>query len=251
MGKLVTIVRNTLRPGYLPVMARKVFYWLEKNEVPAARDWASRHAIPLDEYALSISPVLWDEALLWSESFKAGASRIVDEVGLDLGGGGSIELLYMLTRLLRPAAVLETGVAAGWSSAAILSALEVNGHGVLYSSDFPYFRYDNPEKLVGVVVPEHLRDGWHLYLRGDRKNIPAILREADSFALVHYDSDKSRAGRKMAMNMLRGHLAAGGYVVMDDIQQNLFFRDLVSASSAPWAVIPKQGEFVLGIMGPL
>jgi predicted O-methyltransferase YrrM len=251
MRKLVTLVRNTLRPGYFPVMARKVFCRLEKNEGPPARDWASRHAIPFDEYALSISPALREEALLWSEGFKARASRIVEEVGLDLGGGGCIELLYMLTRLLRPAAVLETGVAAGWSSAAILSALQVNGYGVLYSSDFPYFRYDNPEKLVGIVVPEHLRDRWHLHLRGDRRNIPAILREADSFALVHYDSDKSRAGREMVLNMVRGHLASGAYVVMDDIQHDLFFRDLVSAYGAPWAVIPKRGEFLLGIIGPL
>ncbi|WP_169985775.1 hypothetical protein [Microbispora sp. H10836] len=43
------------------------------------------------------------------------------------GGAGGIELLYLLTRLLRPALALETGVAADWSTAAMLAAMRANG----------------------------------------------------------------------------------------------------------------------------
>jgi hypothetical protein len=39
---------------------------------------------------------------------------------------------------------------AGFSSSAILTALKENGEGILYSSDFPYFRIKNPEKPRAV-----------------------------------------------------------------------------------------------------
>ena len=57
---------------------------------------------------------------------------------MSLGGGGNFILLYFLTRKFNKV-VVETGVAAGWSSLAILGAFEKNGEGKLYSSDFPYF----------------------------------------------------------------------------------------------------------------
>ncbi|MEM4483260.1 MAG: hypothetical protein QXS19_05035 [Candidatus Methanomethylicia archaeon] len=46
-------------------------------------------------------------------------------------------LLYCLIRLIRPAIVVETGVASGIFSLSILQALNCNDYGHLYSIDLP------------------------------------------------------------------------------------------------------------------
>ncbi len=88
-------------------------------------------------------------------------------------------LLYVLVRLLKPDTVVETGVASGHSSAAILQALEDNGNkGKLFSIDLPSTgeqladgrSYTLSPKGVGWAVPENLRYPWHLLL-GDAKDI--------------------------------------------------------------------------------
>ena len=76
----------------------------------------------------------------------------MENIQYNLGGGADYPLLYFLTRYLNPENVLETGVAAGFSSYAILSALQKNRKGTLYSSDFPYLRIKNPERYIGIVV---------------------------------------------------------------------------------------------------
>ena len=55
-------------------------------------------------------------------------------------------------------------------SLAILRALEKNGNGHLYSSDFPYFRLENPEKYIGYLAKnENNKNNWFLDIRGDDK----------------------------------------------------------------------------------
>jgi hypothetical protein len=54
-----------------------------------------------------------------------------------LGWTNASEVLYVATRALKPSNIVETGVAAGLSSACILAALEKNGQGRLYSIDLP------------------------------------------------------------------------------------------------------------------
>ena len=83
---------------------------------------------------------------------KNDANKILSEIQVDLGGGGNYYLLYFLVRKVNPKIVVETGVAAGWSSLSILRAFQKSGFGKLYSSDFPYFRLNKPEKYIGIVT---------------------------------------------------------------------------------------------------
>ena len=151
-------------------------------------------------------------------------------------------------RSLRPRTVVETGVAAGYSSTAVLSGLRANGAGKLFSSDFPYFRLERPERFVGVLVDPELREGWTLFLDGDRRNLPRIRAAIDHVDLLHYDSDKSRAGRSMAMRALAGALSNRSILVMDDIQDNLYFRDFALAQTRPWRVFASTSKYV-GLIG--
>ena len=89
-----------------------------------------------------------------NESLKLNvyANTRLKNIKVKLGGGANDILLYFFVRYYKPKVILETGVAAGFSSLAILKALKKNKYGKLYSSDFPYFRIKNPENYIGILV---------------------------------------------------------------------------------------------------
>jgi predicted O-methyltransferase YrrM len=244
---LLQSLRNAARPGFLPVMARKVMVRIRERAWrahPEAVDWAAAHTESVDEYGRSVDPALWDEAVAVGEELRRHGEQVLTPLGIDLGGGGHYPLLYFLVRRLKPAVVVETGVAAGYSSRAILTALAANGSGHLYSSDFPYFRMEEPEKYIGVLVEPELRDRWTLRTKGDRVNLPEILAEVDAVDLFHYDSDKPVDGRRFALDAVGPKLRPGGVVLMDDIQDNEHFRDHVQSTGVPFKVFEFGGKYI-------
>lgn len=253
-----TILRNALRPGYCTTMVDKVLTRIADRKHAgtrtAAAAWAAERAEPSAAFAARIDPALWEEAQGFAEQLEQlAAARLgaLREQGVVLGGGGDYGLVYFLTRRLRPRTVVETGVAAGFSSQAFLRALALNGDGgQLWSSDFPYFRLANPEQYVGLLVDGELRSAWHLYLRGDRANLRRILAEVDHIDLFHYDSDKSYRGRAFALARVQPRLDARSHVVFDDIDDNTHFRDLVERTGAPYRVFGFGNKY-LGLIGEL
>jgi len=246
---LRNIARNAVRPGYLPVMTRKAAARLRPAHQKAAVAWAAEHAEPVAVFAERLNADLWAESRSWAEKFRAEAERRIPESSRPvLGGGGPVLLLHFLTSYLRPSTVLETGVAAGFSSQAILAALEANEKGHLYSSDFPYFRLDDPEQHCGFLVDDNLRHRWTLGLRGDRENVPGFLSEIRQIDLLHYDSDKSASGRMFVMETVKDKLADDAVIVMDDIEDNSFFRDWVRSSGREFRVLGGGTHFV-GVCG--
>lgn len=167
-------------------------------------------------------------------------------LGIDLGGGGSIELLYFLTRKVIPKVILETGVAAGWSSFTLLSAVDKNkNNAILLSSDLPYFRIRKPEQYIGILVPEELRGKhWKLEIRGDDLNLLKLISEETKLQLVHYDRDKRKMGREKFLNTISKSLDNDSILVMDDIQNNLAFKEYVSKANLPYVVIKSEEKFV-------
>ncbi|MEJ5254386.1 MAG: class I SAM-dependent methyltransferase [Acidimicrobiales bacterium] len=258
MTSPTTILRNALRPGYCTTMADKVLTRITDRRHSGTREaataWAAERAEPSASFAARVDPVIWEDAQRFTAQLeRIAAERLgsLRERGVVLGGGGDYGLLYFLTRLLRPSVVVETGVAAGFSSQAFLRALADNGDGGrLWSSDFPYFRLENPEQYVGLLVDDELRPNWQLYLRGDRVNLRRILAEVDHIDLFHYDSDKSYRGRAFALGRVRPRLSVRSHVVFDDIDDNSHFRDLVERTGAPYRVFGFGNKY-LGLIGEL
>jgi len=247
-SQLSNILRNAARPGYLVTMAQKVMLradgYLHPSDPQDVRKWCAGRAESAADYARALSPELWDEAESFTERFRIEATRKLQKLGVTLGGGGHYELLYFLTRWQKPQVVFETGVAAGFSSAAILSALEKNEQGQLKSSDFPYFRLERPERFIGCLVEEGLKSRWQLETKGDRLNLPKLLRDVQQVDLFHYDSDKSHYGRRFALKQVAPKLSAGAVLMMDDVQDNWFFREYAEANAARFRVFEFQGKYL-------
>ena len=106
--------------------------------------WLKNNQSDLDDFLININSDLWQESKSIHNEINERANKILLALNVKLGGGASDKLLYFLVRLKKPNTIIETGVAAGFSSLSILKAIDFNKKGKLYSSDFPYFRLKDP-----------------------------------------------------------------------------------------------------------
>ena len=250
---LLNVARAALKPGRFAVMTKKALRRVadERGSLTADENlsWLNQHAVEFERIARDVDPALLEEAEAFGRDLRARAQPTLAALGVRLGGSGYVELLYFLTRLRRPQCVVETGVAAGFSSQAVLAAMDRNQAGVLHSSDFPYFRLPNPERFVGVLVEERLKHRWKLHFDGDDANLPRIMAEVESIDLFHYDSDKSYSGRRRALRLIEPKCKPHTLIVMDDLQDGSFFHDYVrEGRTSEFTVLRFQGKFV-GVIG--
>lgn len=213
-----------------------------RDEVARATAWAAARAAPVAEalavVGLTGTPPELDPALLAEGDERARKSAV------KMGGPGDLSLLHAVTALLRPAVVIETGVAYGWSSLAILSGLEKAGGGRLISVDMPYPKMGN-DAFVGIAVPDRLRAHWTIVREPDRNGLKKALRRAGGpVDLVHYDSDKSYYGRRFAFPLIWEALRPGGIFISDDIHDNMGFAEFVAEKGVAPAVTESDGKFV-------
>ncbi|HJR82843.1 MAG TPA: class I SAM-dependent methyltransferase [Sphingomicrobium sp.] len=233
-------------------MLRKLWVRLVESG-PATRDesvdWCRDHRVDAAQWARSIDARLWAEAEAFSREQQEVAGRKSKELGLRVGGAGFSELLYFLVRLTRPEAIVETGVAFGFSSRAFLRALAENGGPArLYSSDFPYFRLTDPERIIGCLVEPDLHGHWSLLIGSDRQNLKRIVHDVPRIDLFHYDSDKSYSGRQFALRTLGPKLGKDALILFDDIGDNSHFRNFVRRHGRSHLVFESGGKWI-GLTG--
>lgn len=249
---LLNIAKQAFNLKRFPVLIRKALQRLtdkkqdEYNQVNL--QWLSEQKQDYAEYAKSLDSVLWDEALAYAQDLESHADNVLGQLDVTLGGGGFYPLIYFVTRYTKPKTVVETGVAAGYSSHAFLSALEKNKQGKLFSSDFPYFRLKNPQRYIGILVPETLKPRWQLFIDGDTRNLPLILERVEQIDLFHYDSDKRYAGRQQAMDLISAKLSPNAVIIMDDINDNAFFMEMCQSASQSFRIFKFGGKYI-GLLG--
>jgi predicted O-methyltransferase YrrM len=215
----------------------------EAVERRAGMEWCVENRRPLVEilHELGVPAEVVPLAERHPEAWQRAEAEFL-RCGGKMGGPAETALLHHLVLHKRPENVVETGVAAGWSSLSILTALESNGRGHLWSVDMPYPKRD-AETLVGCVVPDALRERWTLFRLPDRDALPQIVRRT-RVALAHYDSDKSYEGRIFGYRILFEALEPGGLLISDDIEDNLAFRDFaISVGREPWVVAKSADNF--------
>ena len=206
--------------------------------------WLNNNQSDLDNFLININPDLWQESKNIHKEINDRANKILPVLNVKLGGGASDKLLYFLVRLKKPNTIIETGVAAGFSSLSILKAIEFNKKGKLYSSDFPYFRLKEPEKYIGALVDRDIYKNWELEIEGDSVNIPRFLNSIEKIDLFHYDSDKSYGGKLKTFELVRPKLSINSVVIFDDIQDDNFFKNLVINNNYEFKIFKVDNKFI-------
>ena len=206
--------------------------------------WLKNNQSDLDDFLININSDLWQESKSIHNEINERANKILLALNVKLGGGASDKLLYFLVRLKKPNTIIETGVAAGFSSLSILKAIGFNKKGKLYSSDFPYFRLKDPEKYIGVLVDKSIYKNWELEIEGDNVNIPKFLNSIEKIDLFHYDSDKSYNGKIKTFELVKPKLSDNSVVIFDDIQDDNFFKNLVTKNKYQFKIFKVDNKFI-------
>ena len=162
----------------------------------------------------------------------------------------SIDVFYVLPRLLRPATTVETGVASGSMTAFLLAAICRNGTGRMISIDLPPvagragMEWTAGESEVGFLVPAAYRGPWDLRA-DDAMNVLPTLERADLF---FHDSDHSFAHQMFEYACAAKLLPRGGVLISDDITASPAFR--LFTKGAGWAAFIPATNPNIGLAVP-
>lgn len=130
--------------------------------------------------------------------------------------------LYILTRWLRPKVILETGIARGLSSFALLAAAEANEEGTVYSCDV--------DPRSGHLVTETLKHRWQREIINakDAENaFRKLLKEIGEVDFFFHDSNHREAWMRFEFAEVLKQMSPGGILGSDDIDLNRSFLDVV------------------------
>ncbi|SMO64702.1 Methyltransferase domain-containing protein [Chryseobacterium rhizoplanae] len=244
---LKTFVAYLRRPALYPELGRKII----KNTISRRSPFKGKEKT--NSWAASIA-VSQKIAVSWlfsmdTDQFRNTYADILEKAiakeaqcPITMGGPGALELIYYACEYTKAQNVLETGVAYGWSSLAILLSLQKRD-GTLYSSDMPYLAQDGDE-YVGYVVPENLKKYWKLFRFADRESLPKIFKQVSSFDVFHYDSDKSYHGRMWAYHQIYKRLKPGAVFISDDIGDNSAYQDFCAKKNINTTVVEYSGKYI-------
>ena len=132
--------------------------------------------------------------------------------------------LYIITRILKPEIVIETGVFEGHSSLSILLALEENNKGYLYSIDLLSPKLP-PGKEPGWVVTGHLKKRWDLRLGLSSDLLSSLLEEVKEVDIFLHDSEHSYKNMYWEYKTAYSFVRKGGLLLSHDVSQNSAFRN--------------------------
>lgn len=248
INRLQTILWFLKKPQYIPqivqVLKRKKNAKHENTREEATK-WCEENSISQQE---ALKLLIGKDAFiefkqLFPEIF-AFAHQQVANCPVEMGGEGAISFLHHLVKANHAKKIIETGVAYGWSSLAILLAIQNQHDAKLISNDMPYIKMNNDD-FVGCVIPENLKTKWELQRLPDVKGIPLALKKLNhEIDLCHYDSDKSYTGRMWASPLLWNALKIGGFFVSDDINDNIAFKHFCEQVNRKPVIIEHFGKYV-------
>jgi predicted O-methyltransferase YrrM len=132
----------------------------------------------------------------------------------------------------------------GWSTLYILSALQMNGRGKLYSVDYPIrtdesssqFKKEAPsyEQVVptiptgtdpGWIIPDSLQNRWNLVIGKSQNELPKLYCEIDEIDIFIHDSDHSLPCMIFEYELGWEWLKSRGIIFSDDILWNNAFDE--------------------------
>ena len=146
--------------------------------------------------------------------------------GWNDGDRSPAEAIWCLIAHLRPAAVVETGVAHGLTSRVILEGLHRSGNGHLWSVDLPAIDTALHHE-IGIAVPEDMRSRWTYVAGTSRRRLPELVRGLQRVDLFIHDSLHTARNTCFELDTVWPALPPGAVAVVDDIDRNLGFARFI------------------------
>lgn len=248
ISKVKTIFWYLKNPRLLPdaglKIKTKLIYSSRENSGDEAKTWCCSYAVSQEEAFAQLFPKKTFEIVekKFTDEYKYAVEQEAKSKFV-MGGAGAIDLLYNLCEASQSCKVLETGVAYGWSTFAILLSLNSRPKSSLISVDMPYAKARN-ESFVGTVVPDHLRNAWTLLRESDFTGIPKAISTLKEIDLCHYDSDKSYLGRKRSYKLIWKALKKGGLFISDDIGDNIGFKEFCESVALKPIIVSWNNKYI-------
>jgi predicted O-methyltransferase YrrM len=181
-------------------------------------------------------PVDWSTQITFDTGFRALQEHLAKKTIMDPLpfptyfnlNPASAKLLYAIVRFTRPSIVVETGVGNGLSTVHILSALEANERGNLFSVSYPPVHV-GLRANVGSLVPPHLRTRWHLVLDDSIRGLHQVLRSVSAIDIFVHDSEHTYLQMRKEFVTVYDHLSNRAVVMADDATINSAFIDFAKA----------------------
>ncbi len=120
---------------------------------------------------------------------------------------------YLISRLIKPKIVVETGVSEGFSSYLILRSFESNQQGILYSIDYPI----SENFKTGWMCFDKERKNWELKLGKSKDHLSDILKKTDKIDCFFHDSEHSYSNMMYEFETAWPHIKKGGILFSDDL----------------------------------
>jgi predicted O-methyltransferase YrrM len=151
--------------------------------------------------------------------------------------------LYAAVRIYKPQVALETGSAAGASATYMLSAMEMNGHGSLYSIDSAH-----DLTHIGCLVPDTVRSRLNLRCGNSLMLIPEIAGEAGAIDFFLHDSLHTYAHMTAEYELFYRHLAKSGGVICshDILMSNAWGHFIKRHRLKSWGTLKNLGICRIG-----
>ena len=195
--------KNNIEFKNLPVgsawMLINYYYWSKKLDAYSDSDLIALHKI--GEY---IYKRIKEECNKWTPEIW--------------GLQGTHGVLYLIVRKFKPSHFIETGIAHGYSSYIILSAMEQNGSGKLTSIDISKtFGLCGKDRPIGWIVPDNFRSNWAIKIGKSNEVLPGINEDFDAFM---HDSGHTDEVMTYEYSWASSRLKKSGVLMSDDIDRN-------------------------------
>jgi hypothetical protein len=156
---------------------------------------------------------------------------------------------YLLCRTLKPAVVLETGVAYGTTSAFSLAALHQNSTGELWSIDLPPLGRE-ADRYVGALIPQPLKGRWHLHRGPSKRILPPLLKAIGGVDLFIHDSLHTYRSMLREFQAVWPFLRPGGVLIADDVGESSAFMEFARVVTPSFYAVVRQEnkDSLFGVM---
>jgi len=170
--------------------------------------------------------------------------------GWDDGDAQLVRLAWCLVAHLRPQTIVETGVARGLTTRALLEGIERNGGGHLWSIDLPPLLERDLARETAAAVPQALRKRWTLLRGSSRSHLPSLTEDLGRIDIFVHDSMHTTRNVLFELGAVWPVLAPGGVALIDDVEKNAAVGEFLRAHPGTSSLIcaSSDGQVQIGCL---